>query len=307
MSKPSPPQPALPHVATLVAAPDVVFSAELGTEALADAGVAPVEARWLDEGRALDLFFSAPEALIPAIAWQIEECLASARIDAIVQPQAFRRKRLLVADMDSTIIAQECLDELAGLIGRSAAVAELTASAMRGEVDFEAALATRVALFAGLAVARMDEIVERLTPNPGAKTLVATMRVHGAHAALVSGGFTPFAESVAARLRFNEYFANRLEIEEGRLTGRILPPIQGAAEKAEILTRLSQSRGLAPQATLVIGDGANDIEMQAKAGLGVAFRAKPVLAARAQARLNHADLTALLHAQGFAREDFAEG
>jgi phosphoserine phosphatase len=307
MSKPSAPQPALPHVATLVAAPDVRFSAARAREALATAGVEPEEARWLDAGRALDLLFTAPEARIDGIARRIEGLLTQARIDVIVQPRASRRKRLLVADMDSTIIAQECLDELAGLIGKSEEVARLTAKAMRGEVDFEAALSARVALFAGLAVERMEEIVLRLTPTPGARTLVATMRAHGAHAALVSGGFTPFAEPVATRLGFNAFFANRLEIEDGRLTGRILPPILGGAAKAEILARLCETHGFAAQATLVVGDGANDLEMLATAGLGVAFRAKPVVAARAQARLNHADLTALLHAQGFAREDFVEG
>ncbi len=301
MSKPSAPQ-----AATFIAAPDVVLDKGIAAQALAAAGVLLGELRWLDEGRALDAFFCADEAQLPEIRAQIETSLAGSRIDAIVQPQAFRRKLLLLADMDSTVIKEECLDELAEIIGQREAVARLTERAMRGEVDFCEALTTRTALFAGVAVETIDEIVQRLNPNPGAMTLVATMRAYGAYTALVSGGFTLFAGPIGARLCFDAVFANLLEIESGRLTGRITPPIQGAATKAQVLARLGDAKSLAPQATLAVGDGANDLEMLGNAGLGVAFRAKPVVREKAQARLDHADLTALLYAQGFAREEFVE-
>jgi phosphoserine phosphatase len=292
-------------VATFVAAPDETFSMDACAQALAAAGVDSFQIRWLDAGFALDLYFSMTEPP-PDLAERIEQALADWPIDVVVQPLAHRRKTLLIADMDATMIAQECLDELARITGKGEEVAALTAAAMRGEIDFEAALTTRVALFAGVPVAAVEELVERLTPNAGARTLVATMRANGARAALVSGGFTLFAAPIAKRLHFDEVFANRLETDRGRLTGRIIPPIQGAAGKGEVLTFLRAARGLSREATLAVGDGANDIEMLSLAGLGVAYRAKPRVAAKARARLNHADLTALLYAQGYSREAFVE-
>jgi phosphoserine phosphatase len=297
---------ASPYVATFVAAPDARFDAKTASHALEAAGVTPSKIVWLDQGAALDVFFDSSEEAARAIQTDVEKLLGSAPIDVIAQSVASRRKALLVADMDATMIAQECLDELAQTIGQGEAVAVLTARAMHGEIDFESALTTRVALFEGVSVESIEKLVEDLTPNPGARLLVATMRKHGAHTALVSGGFTLFAAPVGARLHFHDVFANRFEIENGRLTGRVTPPIRGKKAKGEILAALRDARGLEPQATLAIGDGANDLDMLAEAGLGVAFRAKPQVAAMARARLNHADLTALLFAQGFAREDFAE-
>ncbi len=297
---------ATPYVATFVAAPDARFDAETALHALEAAGVAPDKIVWLDQGAALDVFFESNEETASTIQTSVENLLGAAPIDVIAQPVASRRKALLVADMDATMIAEECLDELAQTIGQGEAVAALTARAMHGEIDFESALTTRVALFEGVSVESIQKLVEGLTPNPGAHRLVATMRTHGAHTALVSGGFTLFAAPVGARLHFHEVFANRFETKGGRLTGRVTPPIRGKKAKGAILAALRNARGLKPQATLAVGDGANDLDMLAEAGLGVAFRAKPQVAAMARARLNHADLTALLFAQGFVRADFAE-
>ncbi|QGM47654.1 phosphoserine phosphatase SerB [Methylocystis heyeri] len=290
-------------VATFVAAPGAALEEPLAVGAVEAAGVRLLDASWLERGVALDIFIETPShAALKAM----EAALCGAPVDIIAQPAATRRKSLLVADMDATMIAEECLDELACVIGKQEAVSALTAQAMRGEIDFEQALVTRVAMFEGVTVEAIEELIGRLSPSPGAKTLVATMSAAGGHTALVSGGFTLFAEAVARRLGFDEFFANSLEIEHGRLTGRITPPIRGKQAKGEILTRLRDARGLAPTTTLAVGDGANDLDMLARAGLGAAWRAKPQVAAMAKARIDHADLTALLYAQGFRREEFVE-
>jgi phosphoserine phosphatase len=289
------------HVATFIAAPGERLTADAARTALAAAGVLPTELRWLDEGAALDAFLAgaAPTQVV-------EAALAPQRVDVIVQPLSRRRKALLVADMDATMIVEESLDELARLVGVDERVARLTEQAMRGDIGFEQALAERVALFEGVAMEAIDEIAASLTPSPGAATLVATMRAHGAHTALVSGGFMDFAQRVAARLRFDAAFANSLEVGAGRLIGRVAPPIRGAAAKAEALESLRSSIGVSREATLAIGDGANDLDMLLAAGLGVAYRAKPRVAAAAPARLNHADLTGLLYAQGFTGQEFVK-
>ncbi len=257
---------------------------------------------WLDEGRAGDLALGgdsrearrALEGLIGGV-------------DVIVQPAAGRRKRLIVADMDSTMITVECIDELADYAGLKAEVAAVTERAMRGELDFEAALDARVALLKGLDAAVIDRCrAERVRLTPGARALVGTMKAHGAHALLVSGGFTRFAGPVAEAIGFDRAIANVLEIDGGRLAGTVTRPIVGAAAKREALIGTAARLGLAPEETLAVGDGANDIPMIEAAGLGVAYHAKPAAAAAADARIAANDLTALLYAQGYARAEWVE-
>jgi phosphoserine phosphatase len=298
-------KPAVTMVATLIAGAGRRLDSNCVAAARA-ACPAPQSARWLERDAALDLFFSASADDVERISGEIEAELAGRGVDVVVQAEAHRRKALLVADMDSTTIVEECLDELAKMRGVGAEVAALTARAMRGEIDFARALEARVALFAGVEVGAILRLALRMTPSPGARALVATMRAQGAYTALVSGGFTLFARPIAARLGFDAVFANALEVEAGRLTGGVLSPIQGAAEKARVVRELRDARGLAPEATVAVGDGANDLDMLAEAGLGVAYRAKPILAGRAQARLEHADLTALLYAQGVTPERSVE-
>ena len=227
-------------------------------------------------------------------------------VDVNLVPAAGRRKRLLVADMDSTMIGQECIDELADLAGVGAQVSEITARAMNGEVGFDAALTARLALLRGLpegAIARV--LAERITHAPGGAILVATMRVHGARAALVSGGFTAFTGPVAAALGFDEHRANVLDVAEGRLLGTARRPYLGREAKVEALEAIAAAHGLTASDAVAIGDGANDLGMIARAGLGVAVHAKPVVAQAAPARIARGDLTGVLFLQGYAREEFA--
>lgn len=229
------------------------------------------------------------------------------RTDVIVQPTATRRKALIVADMDSTMITVECIDELADYAGIKADVAAVTEAAMRGELDFEGALDARVALLEGLDEAVIAQcLAERVRIMPGAKALVRTMRANGAAAVLVSGGFTRFADPVAAEIGFDRAIANVLLIEGGRLTGMVAKPIVGSATKEDTLLAWIAERGIDPALSLAVGDGANDLAMIKRAGLGVAYRAKPIVAAAASARVDHGDLSALLYAQGYARADWVE-
>ena len=257
------------------------------------------ETRWTDEGSAADLLL--PPAAADARA-RLEAALPHA--DVIVQSAADRAKRLLVADMDSTMIAQECIDELADYAGVKPEVAAITKRAMAGELDFAGALIERVALLAGL-----DETVlrtcldERVRLTPGARALVRTMRAHRARTMLVSGGFTAFAEPVGQAIGFELVRANRLEVADGRLTGKVIPPILGAEAKREAL--LEAGADLPRTATLAVGDGANDIPMLEAAGLGVAYHAKPAAVAAADVAVRQGDLTTLLWAQGYGRKDWA--
>ncbi len=226
-------------------------------------------------------------------------------IDANWVPVAGREKRVLLADMDSTLIQCECVDEIAAHAGVGARVAAITERAMAGELDFEAALTERVALLDGLPEAALGEVYDRAVQlTPGARVFVRTMAARGAATALVSGGFTFFTERVAAATGFAEHRANRLQIAEGRLTGRVVPPILGRDAKRVALEEIAARAGVGPKDVLAIGDGANDLAMVEAAGLGVAWRAKPALAARADARLEHSDLTAALHLQGIPEAAF---
>ncbi len=238
---------------------------------------------------------------------QLPEGFAVEGCDVNVVPADGRRKRLLIADMDSTIIGVECIDELADYAGLKAEVAAITERAMRGELDFEAALTARVALLKGLPARVLDECyAERVRLNPGARVLVRTMAALGAETALVSGGFSFFTERVAAAAGFARQQANRLEIAGGVLTGEVARPILGREAKLAALRRIAAERGIGPAAVLAVGDGANDLDMVRAAGLGVAYHAKPALAEAADARLEHSDLSALLALQGIAEADWRE-
>ena len=291
------------YVATIVAGQGGVLDPSLVDRIAAAAGLLSAPRAQLAP-EAVDLYFDADD--LAQMRLRLLAALSGARIDVIAQPVEGRRKALLVADMDSTMIAQECIDELAELVGLRAEISAITLRAMRGEIDFEEALRARVARLAGVTLAQIEEIVSRLTLNDGARALVATMRAHGAYAALVSGGFTQFTRAIAARLGFDEMRANQLEMSNGALTGAVMSPVLGAAAKRDALIELCSTRAIALSDALAIGDGANDLDMLRTAGLGVAFRAKPKVAAAAHARLEHADLTALLYAQGYRREEFVE-
>ena len=242
----------------------------------------------------------------------IEDSLRAARgdlpIDIVVQPIATRRKKLFLADMDSTMIGQECIDELADFVGLKEHVAKITERAMRGEIEFEPALRERVALLKDLPVSVVDEVLaKRITPTAGGRELVMTMRAHGAYTCLISGGFTLFTNQVAAMIGFQENRANELKIADGKLTGEVTEPVLGRAAKLATLVELREAFDLDDLDTLVVGDGANDLGMIEAAGLGVAYHAKPTVAAAAAAKIDHGDLTALLYAQGYRREEFVEG
>jgi phosphoserine phosphatase len=290
-------------IATLIASNGGLSRADLDTarDALAGAGAMPGAAVWIDEGVAADLPFGRIDR---ANARAVLEGLLPG-IDVVVQPAIGRMKKLLVADMDSTMITIECIDELADYAGIKPQIAEVTERAMRGELDFEAALDARVALLKGLEESAIDRChAERVVLMPGAQALIRTMKVHGARTVLVSGGFTVFADKVAEAIGFDRALSNRLGLGGGMLDGTVARPVVGAATKRETLIAERESLGLAPGQTLAVGDGANDIPMIEEAGLGIAYRAKPKTAAAADARIDHGDLTALLYAQGYKRADW---
>jgi phosphoserine phosphatase len=267
----------------------------------------PGAAQWLFDEVAVDIPFAGSDD-IRTIEARLREARGDLPIDIVVQPPALRRKKLLLADMDSTMIGQECIDELADFVGLKAHVARITERAMRGEIEFEPALRERVALLKGLPVGVVDEVLKkRITPTPGGRELVATMRAHGAYTCLISGGFTLFTSAVAAMLGFHEHRANELIVRDGKLTGEVKDPILGRAAKLATLIELTESFDLDDIDTLVVGDGANDLDMIKAAGLGVAYHAKPAVAAAAAARIDHGDLTALLYVQGYRRDEFVGG
>lgn len=258
---------------------------------------------WLAREKACDIFVEA--AAIEPVAAAARAAIGRAPIDQLIQPAAGRRKRLLAADLESTIIENEMLDEMGAILGIGPKIAAITRQAMNGEIDFAAALAARVGLLGGVDARVLDAAAAKIRIAAGSHALVATMRRHGAATALVTGGFTVFADRVAAALGVDRVVANRLEIVGGRLTGRVLPPIVTAETKRRALLDLAAEFGMAPSETLAVGDGANDLPMLGAAGLGVAFRAKPAVAAAARWRIDHADLVGLLYAQGYAEAECA--
>lgn len=259
------------------------------------------DAHWLDPGVAAE--FAVPQ--VPDNRWEVWDSLQLLRIDMAVQLSEGRRKRLLIADMDSTMIRQECIDELADEAGVGAYVADITARAMNGELDFDAALRERVGLLKGLPEVTIARVIrDRITLMPGGQVLLATMRANGAYAALVSGGFTAFTGAIAARLGFDENRANALQVQDGALTGEVAEPILGKEAKLLALEQIATRLGLTPDDAIAVGDGANDLPMLLRAGAGVALHAKPRVAAQCDIRVNHGDLTALLFLQGYARDQF---
>ena len=297
----------LTHVATLIAHPhNPVLTADVLAAAVAQlpsAGAAVI----LAEGIAADVPF-APGAAADnrALADGLRASLAGLPLDVVVQPAAGRVKRLFLADMDSTMIGQECIDELADLVGLKEHVSAITERAMRGEIAFEPALRERVALLKGLSASVVDDVIaRRITLTAGGPELVRTMRARGGYTALVSGGFTLFTAPIGAMIGFHENRANVLEVADGRFAGTVREPILGREAKRDTLVELRTRFGLSAHETMAVGDGANDLAMLGEAGIGIAFHAKPKVAEAAAARIDHGDLTALLYMQGYRRADFA--
>ncbi len=290
-------------VATLVANPSnpvlVPALAEKAAEAVGASGL-----YWLADGVACDIALAdggdhaADEAIL-------RQSISGLPVDLVVQQAETRRKKLLIADMDSTMIGQECIDELAAEVGLKDKVAAITARAMNGEIAFEPALIERVALLKGLPVGVVDEVIaKRITLTPGGPELIATMKARGFHTALVSGGFTVFTSRIAAALGFHENRANILIEDDGKLAGTVAEPILGKQAKVDALNEIAAQLGISTDDALAVGDGANDLGMLHLAGSGVALHAKPAVAAQAKIRIDHGDLTALLYIQGYRKSDF---
>ncbi|MGB0660523.1 MAG: phosphoserine phosphatase SerB [Mangrovicoccus sp.] len=290
------------YVVTLLTDPSEPCLTQQDVDALVQAWQGR-EVRWLAEGEAAEF----RTGIMPADQWAVWRELQAKRIDLAVQINNSRRKKLLLADMDSTMIQQECIDELAVEAGIGERVSDITARAMNGELNFEEALIERVGLLSGLPVSVIDRVYkERIQFTPGGAELVATMRGNGAHAALVSGGFTAFTSRVAAALGFDTNQANSLLEENGTLTGAVGMPILGKAAKVEALESLTAQLGISAADVLAVGDGANDLGMLGVAGMGVALHAKPSVAAQCDLRISFGDLTALLYLQGYTKDEFIQ-
>lgn len=259
------------------------------------------DATWLAPDEAAEF----PLEAMPSNQWDVWADLQGMGVDLVILPAEGRRKKMLLADMDSTMIQQECIDELADEAGVGDHVKDITARAMNGELDFEGALIERVGLLKGLDEAVITQVLDtRITLMPGGKSLLATMKANGAYAALVSGGFTAFTARVAATLGFDENRANTLLVEDGKLSGDVGRPILGREAKVQALNEITARLGLTQDDVMAVGDGANDLGMLGLAGAGVALHAKPSVAAECDIRINHGDLTALLYIQGYAKTDF---
>ncbi|RTL60534.1 MAG: phosphoserine phosphatase SerB [Hyphomicrobiales bacterium] len=295
-------------ILSLVAAPGSAGLVDAAIQRVAAVlGVAPDQGQCLAPAEAWEIALPAAAGLQEPLRPKLMAALDNIPVDVnLLAPRGrSRRKRLLVADMESTIIEQECLDELADYAGLRPRIAAITERAMRGELDFEAALKERVGLLAGLDARVLQEIYDdRVTLMPGAATLIATLRANGTHCALVSGGFTFYTERIAARLGFNEQQANTLDVAGGKITGTVASPILGREAKLQALQRLARQLGIDETDAMATGDGANDLAMIKAAGLGVAYRAKPIVAQEAQAAVRHGDLTALLYLQGYRKSEF---
>ncbi len=288
-------------VATLLTAPDTPALDPILVESLRNAWGGG-DAVWLAPDEAAEF----PLTIRPDNLWNVWADLQNMGVDLIVQPAESRRKQMLLADMDSTMIEQECIDELADEAGVGARVTDITARAMNGELDFEGALIERVGLLKGLHESVIAKVLaERITLMPGGQALLATMKANGAYAALVSGGFTAFTTHVAATLGFDENRANTLLVENDHLIGEVGRPILGRDAKVAALQEISARLNLDHTQVMAVGDGANDLGMLSLAGAGVALHAKPSVAAECEIRINHGDLTALLYIQGYAKSDFA--
>jgi phosphoserine phosphatase len=296
------------NVVTLIAAqaqePALAAAVDAAREALIKLGAKLAANDWLSPGRACDIGFDdvSPDQADAGIRAAIADAYPGAAIDVMAQASAGRRRQLLVADMESTIIANEMLDELAELRGIQQQIAAITARAMNGEIEFEGALRERVGLLKDMPESALADVAKRIRITPGARALVATMRKHGAYTAIVSGGFRIFTERVRQELGFDISVANELIVSNGKLAGTVKEPILGREAKLATLTLLAVERHLPLTATLAVGDGANDLQMIEAAGMGVAYHAKPIVASAARLRVDHGDLTALLYAQGY-RED----
>jgi phosphoserine phosphatase len=288
-------------VATLIANP----SSPVLTSALVESAAMAIGSKsvyWLADGIAADLLFNDDPI---AARVKIKHSIGAEPIDIIIQPLESRRKKLLIADMDSTMIGQECIDELADVVGLKTLVSAITARAMNGEIPFESALRERVALLKGLNSNVVQTVIkDRITLTPGGRELIATMKSQGGYTALVSGGFTNFTGPIAATLGFDENQANTLEEEDGQFTGMVREPILGRQAKAEALQSICARLKISCSDAMAVGDGANDLSMIQLAGAGVALHAKPSVAAEAKHRIDHGDLTALLYMQGYRKADF---
>ncbi|MEM9732690.1 MAG: phosphoserine phosphatase SerB [Pseudomonadota bacterium] len=291
-------------IATLIANPaNPCLSAELADKCRDAVGASAVY--WLADGIATDL--PLPAEVDQPAKW-LSMALADEEVDFVIQPAEGRRKKALIADMDSTMIQQECIDELADLAGVGDRVKDITARAMRGELDYEPALRERIALLKGQPKRLLQEVIDtRISLTPGGKTLVATMKANGAWCALVSGGFTDFTGPIAATLGFDENRANIFAFEGEGFSGSVIPPILGRASKAEAMDEMCQTHKLTPSDFMAVGDGANDLDMLTKTPSGVALHAKPIVAETAPMRIDHGDLTALLYIQGYRKADFVKG